>query len=183
MKKSPWAKFKMPSTPKSRARPAAMSAIEAPTTRPLSAATTTCSISVRAQVGGDQVVRGLEFRHLMAFAEPALSHHIEAAADSLQEVEGGIDDEHANARRHRLAECLRHEVDVARHQTFAGLVHQDQLRLESEAASQRKRLLLAAAQRSRRLAPALDEEWEEGKGRLQAASGVGDVHHRRGAQV
>src|SRR6266550_4311258 len=139
MKKSPWAKFKTPSTPNSRASPAATRAREAPTTRPFSAATTTVSTGsvLSLQVGGDQLLRAGQVTQLVLARDHPPLHHVQATAHRLQQVEGGVVDQH-------------------------------QLRPQRESSGQRQHLLLATAQGPRQLAPAFGKDRKELEGGRQA---------------
>src|SRR5579884_921747 len=170
MKKSPWAKLRIPSTPKSSARPAATRAIDAPTTRPLSAATSTASIAsvLSLQVGRDQLVGGRELVQPVLARDHSALHHVQAGANRLQEMEGGVDHEHARALLDRTPQGPGDEVDVDRHQSLARLVDQDQLGTQGQAAGQGQHLLLAAAERARKLVPALPQHREQLVGGVQA---------------
>src|SRR2546426_7101495 len=134
MKKSPWAKFRTPSTPNSRASPAATSASDAPTTRPFSAATITVSTGsvLSLQVGGDQLLRAGQVAQLVLARDHSALHHVETAAHRLEQVEGGVDDQHPHPLRDRPLQRPGDEVDVDGHEAFARLVDQDQFRPERQ---------------------------------------------------
>src|SRR5437899_1441261 len=116
MKKSPWAKLRMPSTPNRSASPAATSASEAPTTRPLRAATTTCSTrsAPLLQVRLDEPLCRREVVELVLAGDPSLLHHVHAAAHRLQQLERRVHDQDAGALLHGPAQRRPDQVDVDR---------------------------------------------------------------------
>src|SRR5690348_16334809 len=104
MKKSPWAKLMMSSTPNSSASPAATSASDEPTTSPFSACSSTWltitpspahSPSVQAwgrgscrhlgEVGGGEGVRAGEFGRLVGAEQDAAVHRVQPVAQRLDQ--------------------------------------------------------------------------------------------------
>src|SRR5579884_3925577 len=116
MKKSPWAKLTMSSTPKISASPEATNARDSPTTRPFSSCSVTWSIGSgsHAEVRRGQLVRAPELVRPVGAHQRAAIHHIETCAGAPEQVEGGVYHQHAQAGAGRLHERVRDQLHVQR---------------------------------------------------------------------